>query len=143
MRLNPLALFLRVPDEERKRLLQAVASVYSPDRIERRRMSKVVARGRKAARVRSDEDALHATGIRALRRRPVFHTPNVFPTQSVVDGFVPLDVHENLGRAAESQDPGAGRESRVEQPEPKAECRESPTPISQSRELQHCYVCNK
>ncbi len=41
-----------VPDEERRRLLQAVANVYSPDRVERRRMSKVVARERKAARVR-------------------------------------------------------------------------------------------
>ena len=27
-----------VADEERKRLLQAVANVYSPDRVERRRM---------------------------------------------------------------------------------------------------------
>jgi hypothetical protein len=69
-----------VPDEERKRLLQAVASVYSPDRVERRRMSKVVARERKATRVQSDQAVLHETGIRSLRRKPVFHTPNVFPT---------------------------------------------------------------
>ena len=83
-----------VPDEDRKRLLQAVANVYSPDRVERRRMSKVVARERKAARVRSDQGVLHETGIRSLRRKPVFHTPNVFPTVSVVDGFDPRDVHE-------------------------------------------------
>ena len=76
-----------VPDEDRKRLLQAVANVYSPDRVERRRMSKVVARERKAARVRSDQGVLHETGIRTLRRKPVFHTPNVFPTVSVADGF--------------------------------------------------------
>ena len=82
-----------VPDEERKRLLQAVAKVYSPDRVERRRMSKVVARERKAARVRSDQDTLHETGIRTLRRRPVFHTPNVFPTVSVGDGFDPQALH--------------------------------------------------
>ena len=36
-----------VPDDERKRLLQAVASVYHPDRVERRRMSKITARERK------------------------------------------------------------------------------------------------
>ena len=86
-----------VPDEDRKRLLQAVANVYSPDRVERRRMSKVVARERKAARVRSDQGVLHETGIRTLRRKPVFHTPNVFPTVSVVDGFDPRDVHEDSG----------------------------------------------
>ena len=83
-----------VPDEDRKRLLQAVAKVYSPDRVERRRMSKVVARERKAARVRSDQGVLHETGIRTLRRKPIFHTPNVFPTVSVVDGFEARDVHQ-------------------------------------------------
>jgi NAD(P)-dependent dehydrogenase (short-subunit alcohol dehydrogenase family) len=103
-----------VPDEERKRLLQAVANVYSPDRVERRRMSKVVARERKAARVRTDQDTLHETGIRTLRRKPIFHTPNVFPTMSVSDGFEARDVHE-----------------------------ESPEPRVESRELQHCYVCKQ
>jgi NAD(P)-dependent dehydrogenase (short-subunit alcohol dehydrogenase family) len=85
----------RVPDNERKRLLQAVANVYSPDRVERRRMSKIVERRRKAARVRNDQDALHETGIRSLRRKPVFHTPNVFPTLSVADGFAPQDIDDS------------------------------------------------
>ena len=112
-----------VPDEERRRLLQAVANVYSPDRVERRRMSKVVARERKAARVRSDQDVLHETGIRTLRRKPVFHTPNVFPTVSVADGFQPLDVHEN---AEQNVEPARvpNPESRVPDPDsPRAESR--------------------
>src|SRR5512145_3336022 len=83
-----------VPDEERKRLLQAVANVYSPDRVERRRMAKIVDRQRKAARVKRDQNVLHETGIRSRRRKPVFHTPNVFPTVSVADGFTPQDIHE-------------------------------------------------
>ena len=116
-----------VPDEDRKRLLQAVANVYSPDRIERRRMSKVVARERKAARVQSDQGVLHETGIRALRRKPVFHTPNVFPTVSVADGFEPQDVHADV--------------QRTEGPEPKAKSPESRK--TESRELQHCYVCKQ
>ena len=116
-----------VSDEERRRLLQAVASVYSPDRVERRRMSKVVARERKAARVRRDQDVLHETGIRSLRRKPVFHTPNVFPTQSVADGFVAQDVHEHR----EGDD-----ESRVPDPE-------SRIPSPESHERQHCYVCKQ
>jgi NAD(P)-dependent dehydrogenase (short-subunit alcohol dehydrogenase family) len=124
-----------VPDEDRKRLLQAVAHVYSPDRVERRRMAKVVSRERKAARVRSDQRVLHETGIRTLRRKPVFHTPNVFPIVSVADGFVPLDVDDNpdlIGGPAhtpsrESLPPRAHRsERRVH-----------------SRELQHCYVCKQ
>ena len=107
-----------VPEEERKRLLQAVANVYSPDRVERRRRAKIVDRQRKAARVKSDQGVLHETGIRNLRRKPVFHTPNVFPTVSVAEGFQPQDVHDPLT---------------AQSPEPKA----------QSRELQHCYVCKQ
>ena len=70
-----------VPDEDRERFLKAVADVYHPDRVERRRMAKVVDKQRKAARVRQDQGVLHETGIRTLRRKPVFMTPNVFPPQ--------------------------------------------------------------
>jgi NAD(P)-dependent dehydrogenase (short-subunit alcohol dehydrogenase family) len=104
-----------VPDEQRKRLLQAVANVYSPDRVERRRMAKIVDRQRKAARVTRDQGVLHETGIRTLRRKPVFHTPNVFPTVPVRDGFRPQDLHDV----------------------------ESPEPTAHSHELQHCYVCKQ
>ena len=71
-----------VPAEDRQRLLQAVALVYSPDRSERRRMAKAAARDRKAQRVKQDEAARAETGIRTLRQKPIFHTPNVFPPES-------------------------------------------------------------
>jgi NAD(P)-dependent dehydrogenase (short-subunit alcohol dehydrogenase family) len=80
-----------VPIEDRRRLYEAVALVFSPDRAERRRMARVSARARKAARVQKDEGALHGTGIRTLRRRPVFHSPKIFaPTD-----FQPVDLHEH------------------------------------------------
>jgi len=118
-----------VPDEERRRLLQAVALVYSPDRVERRRMSKIAARQRKATRVRGDQGVLHETGIRSLRRKPMFHTPNVFPTLTIDDGFTPHDVHA----------PG------TQNPEPGTPSSEPGTRNSEpgTRELQHCYVCKQ
>jgi NAD(P)-dependent dehydrogenase (short-subunit alcohol dehydrogenase family) len=67
-----------VPAEDRERFLKAVANVYHPDRVERRRMAKVVDKQRKASRVRRDDTVLHETGIRALRRKPIFTTPNYF-----------------------------------------------------------------
>ena len=73
-----------VPVEDRRRFLEAVSLVYSPDRAERRRQAKIAARERKAARVKQDEGVLAESGIRALRR-PVVHTPNVFPPE----GFEP------------------------------------------------------
>jgi NAD(P)-dependent dehydrogenase (short-subunit alcohol dehydrogenase family) len=86
-----------LPDDHRKRLLKAVATVHHPDRVERRRMAKITARERRAARLRRDEELLHETGIRALRRKPVFTTPNVFPP----DRFEPNDLgDEPAPRAA-------------------------------------------
>jgi NAD(P)-dependent dehydrogenase (short-subunit alcohol dehydrogenase family) len=53
-------------------------------------MAKVTAKQRRAARVRETEQSRSDTGIRELRRKPVFHTPNVFPPES----FEPHDSHE-------------------------------------------------
>jgi NAD(P)-dependent dehydrogenase (short-subunit alcohol dehydrogenase family) len=100
-----------VPVEDRRRLLEAVSLVYSPDRAERRRMAKVTARERKAARVKRDEGVLAETGIRT-RRRPVFHTPNVFPPE----GFEPRDVPGVPGIDDEPDRSAARREAREPQP---------------------------
>ena len=71
-----------VPAGDRRRLLQAVARVYSPNRAERRRMAKNAARKRKAQRVKSDEISRAQTAIRTLRQKPIFHSPNVFPPEN-------------------------------------------------------------
>jgi NAD(P)-dependent dehydrogenase (short-subunit alcohol dehydrogenase family) len=69
----------RLPEEERRRLHLAVARMYQPDPVARRQRMKAAERERRAAGTRRSEDVLHRTGIRELRRRPVFTTPNVFP----------------------------------------------------------------
>ena len=68
-----------LPEVERRRLRQAAASVYNPDARQRRRMVKAVIRERKSAAAHEDEQLRADTGIRTLRSRPVFTTPNVFP----------------------------------------------------------------
>jgi NAD(P)-dependent dehydrogenase (short-subunit alcohol dehydrogenase family) len=75
------ALLDQLPAEERARLLKAVAALHNPDRVARRQRQKEARRERKAAAIRREEEVLHGTGIRALRRKPVFTTPNVFPPQ--------------------------------------------------------------
>jgi NAD(P)-dependent dehydrogenase (short-subunit alcohol dehydrogenase family) len=103
-----------IPEEERARLLKAVARVYHPDRVERRRMARVAANQRKAARVRDTEEVRDDTGIRALRRRkPAVHSPNVFPPRD----FTPDDRHDD-------EDGGAPY-------------------IREAIEPQHCYVCKR
>ena len=86
-------LLVGVPDADRERLLRAVAEIYSPDRVERRRQSKIVQRQRKAGRVRQDQSALEGTGIRTSRKRPV-HTPNY---------FLPEVAPDAVSEAAEKQ----------------------------------------
>nr|WP_202796861.1 SDR family oxidoreductase [Pedosphaera parvula] len=69
--------------EDRARLLQAAGRVYSPDVSERRRLNKAQQRQRKAEKLERDQEVLAVTGIRELRRKPVFTTPNPLPPASV------------------------------------------------------------
>jgi NAD(P)-dependent dehydrogenase (short-subunit alcohol dehydrogenase family) len=68
-----------LPAADRERLHQAVARVFFPDPVARRRRLKDAERERRNAGKRQEDAVLDETGIRALRRRPVFTTPNVFP----------------------------------------------------------------
>ena len=73
------SLLASVPLQERTRLLNAAGDVYSPDVDVRRRQIKAERRLHKAQKVRRDQRALDETGIRTLRSKPVFTTPDVFP----------------------------------------------------------------
>jgi len=71
-----------LPAEDRGRLHQAIAQVYHPEPRARRHKLKVQARERHQEKVRKTEALLDRTGIRTLRRKPVFTTPNYFPPQA-------------------------------------------------------------
>ncbi len=64
-----------LPAADRRRLHRAVAGLSVPDRRAGRKRSKAA----KAKKIRLEEGLLETTGIRALRRRPIVTTPNVFP----------------------------------------------------------------
>ncbi|MDE3072193.1 MAG: SDR family oxidoreductase [Pseudomonadota bacterium] len=78
----------RLPAAERARLHQAVAQVYDPDPAARRVKLKAAAKARYASKIRADDAVLERTGIRALRRKPVFTTPTAYAPE----GFVAHDV---------------------------------------------------
>ncbi|WCO65692.1 SDR family oxidoreductase [Iamia majanohamensis] len=79
---EPLGL---LTDDERIRLLAAAGDVFSPDVEQRRQRTKARRRQEKADRARRQAEVLDATGIRTLRARPVFTTPNVFPPAHEVE----------------------------------------------------------
>jgi NAD(P)-dependent dehydrogenase (short-subunit alcohol dehydrogenase family) len=62
--------------EERTRLLSAAGDVFDPDVVARRRAAKELRRRKKNAKLAEDEATLAETGIRVLRSKPVFTTPN-------------------------------------------------------------------
>jgi len=65
--------------EDRERFHRAIAAAYNPDPAARRLAMKAAERRRSALKIQRDESVLDDTGIRSLRRRPVFTTPNYLP----------------------------------------------------------------
>jgi NAD(P)-dependent dehydrogenase (short-subunit alcohol dehydrogenase family) len=84
---------------ERARLVAAAGDVFNPDLEQRRRWGKALRRQEKAAKQQRDESVLAETGIRVLRERPVFTTPNVFPPE----GFEQTDVDGEAREVVEEQ----------------------------------------
>ncbi len=66
-------------DAERVRLVNAAGDVFCSDPAERRLRVKARSNKRRRARLDADTQILEETGIRVLRDKPVFTTPNVFP----------------------------------------------------------------
>ena len=75
---------LAVLDEAtRIRLVQVTGQLSRPDRYSRRNLGKVLMRQRHTAKRDADRALLDQTGIRALRREPVFRTPLPQPAQAL------------------------------------------------------------
>ena len=108
------AILSYVDKAEQRRLIHAAGKVWSPDETRRRQLTRALAKKRRAEATSKEEKALNRTGIRTLRRRPTFTTPNSHPP--ALSGELPQAL------VAASGDPASGTEShRVG--------------------LQHCYVC--
>ncbi len=73
-----------IPADERERFHRAVAEAYLPDPVARRRRVQAAARERTAARAERADAVLSETGIRTLRRKAEFATPDVFAPRTFV-----------------------------------------------------------
>jgi len=77
------SLLAEIPEADRNRLLNAAGRVSRPDALSRRQLLKVVKRKKRIDKVERAESVLAETGIRKLRRQPVFITsPNIYPPKS-------------------------------------------------------------
>jgi len=117
-----LARLALLDDELRRRLVVAAGQISRPDRYTRAALSKAAVRARKVARRDAAVAALDQTGIRALRREPVYRTPLPPPE-------VPLDEPPRGDEPGEP-DAWAAAEARRDQP-----------PVRRLADDRHCYVC--
>jgi NAD(P)-dependent dehydrogenase (short-subunit alcohol dehydrogenase family) len=90
-----------LPDADRRRLQQAVNRFHHPDPIAHRQKRRQRKRELNREKIAQEEAVLDRTGIRALRARPVFTTPNIFPPE----GFVAADSDEGEDAPREAIEP--------------------------------------
>src|SRR5437868_11851747 len=81
-------LLAQLSPEEYSRLLKAAGEVFLPNPKEKRLFTKARMRQWKAEKVRREQHILNQTGIRELRRRAVFTTPDPLPAPT----FQPKEV---------------------------------------------------
>jgi NAD(P)-dependent dehydrogenase (short-subunit alcohol dehydrogenase family) len=90
------ALLQLLAADERHRLLAAAGDVFNPDAEARRQFAKEQRRREKADRVQREQAVLDRTEIRQARRKPVFHSPNVFaPVTPQLLALEPPQTHDD------------------------------------------------
>ncbi len=106
-----------VDKDDQRRLIHAAGRVWNPDETRRRQLTRALAKKRKAEATQKAENLLNDTGIRTLRRKSTFTTPNIFPP--TLPGDVEPASHTGPVEVAESSG-GSDTPGR-----------------------QHCYVCKE
>src|SRR5690242_14278705 len=77
-------LLAELSPEARATFLKAAGEVYCSDPVARRRLLKATQKRKRAERIQKDQATLNETGIRQLRRKPVFTTPNPIPPEQLI-----------------------------------------------------------
>jgi hypothetical protein len=91
-------------DEElRIKLVTAAGRLSRPDRYSRKALGKALVRQRVKAKREADRAILDQTGIRALRREPVFRTPLPKPQWTELDAPLRDDEGDDAWAAAEAR----------------------------------------
>ncbi len=88
--------------DERQRLIRAAGEVYHPDPAARRNLVKETLKLRRQGRIARDERMLESTGIRELRRAPVFPTVTLLPSPASLEGERTVDVDDAPDSAGEA-----------------------------------------
>lgn len=80
---SDLRLLATIDEPTRLRLVRAAGPLARPDRYSRKALAKALARQRVRQTRSADQAVLNQTGIRSLRKEPVFRTPLPMPSQAL------------------------------------------------------------
>ena len=122
------ALLATLSVDERKRLIQAAGAVFNPDPAARRRLVKTFARLKKNDRAKRDDTVMAESGIRVLRRQPVFTTPRVFPPRHFQALDVPPSEQDEAAARAAAEAAAAAATASADAPQV---------------ESRACYICKQ
>ena len=106
-------LLAAIPKEVRVKLLSLAGDLYEPDLALRRKLIKDQRRSDKNEKTARHQENLAQAAIRALRAKPVFVTPNVFPPELVEGDEINDETSHDFTSAA----------------------------FIETNKEQHCYVC--
>ena len=121
------SLLAHADPDDRRRLIHVAGRVWTPDETRRRQLTRALAKQRKAEAKERREAALDETGIRTLRRKPTYTTPNVYPPALPGDLPAARDVPVAGGSPEAGDGPAAGEASDAEDVVGR----------------QHCYICKE
>ncbi|MCK6550181.1 SDR family oxidoreductase [Myxococcota bacterium] len=95
-----------LPAETRRALIEAAGRVAKPEMGDKRRMAKALRKKDRDERRRADEALLESTGIRALRRAPIYPTPALPPPElgAALPSGEALDPGDDAAPEAQSHD---------------------------------------
>ncbi len=82
-------------EADQRRLVHAAGEVWTPDVDKRRRLTRALSKKRKEEATLRGEKVLNESGIRTLRRRPTFTTPNIYAP--ALAGEAPPPSSEHVG----------------------------------------------
>ena len=94
-------LLAAIPKDVRVKLLSLAGDLYEPDLALRRKLIKDQRRSDKNEKTARHQENLAQAAIRALRAKPVFVTPNVFPPE-LVEGDEINDIDIDISRSQQT-----------------------------------------
>ena len=77
------SMLMALSEDYRVRLHKATGEVFCPDVRQRRKLSKAIIKKRREEKLSKDQNQLNKSGIRSLRKKTVYTTPDFYPPKEI------------------------------------------------------------